>query len=95
MSRKSATKLSINFSTISLALCRRANPSVLSNEPRKTPELYNSIAKEAKAVRLQSAQRWGRLANAYITIGHLLSSLPWLPVSHLLRSCTRVRSYRN
>lgn len=46
-----------------------------SSDPRKTPELYNSIDKEAEAVRLQSAQRYGPLWGAYITMGYLLSSL--------------------
>jgi glycosyltransferase involved in cell wall biosynthesis len=48
---------------------------VSSREPRKTPELYDSIAREAEAVRLQSAQRYGPLWDAYITMGYLLSSL--------------------
>lgn len=45
------------------------------NETRNTPELYNFIADAAKAVRLQSAQQYGVLWEAYITMGRLLSSL--------------------
>lgn len=39
------------------------------------PELFQLISKEAEAVRAQSLQRYGRLWDAYITIGDLLSSL--------------------
>ena len=45
------------------------------NEQITIPELFQSIAKEAEAVRSQSVRRYGRLWDAYITIGGLLSSL--------------------
>ena len=45
------------------------------NDQITMPNIFQSISKEAEAVRSQSAQRYGRLWDAYITIGELLSSL--------------------